>query len=45
MWTFFFILSLIASVVLLIYILIELNEFEKKVNTLADDIRKHYEIE
>lgn len=45
MWTFFFILSLFASVFLLIYILIELNEFEKRVNVLAEDIKKHYENE
>jgi|GEM_PF-1643275 len=45
MWTFFFILSLFASVFLLVYILIELNEFEKKVNVLAEDLKKHYENE
>jgi hypothetical protein len=45
MWTIFFIISLFASVFLLVYILIELNEFEKKINILAEDIQKHYENE
>jgi nitric oxide reductase large subunit len=43
MWTVFLILMLVASIGLLFYILIELNEAEKKVVTLAEGIRKHYE--
>lgn len=43
MWIVFFVISLIAIVILLFYILIELNEFEKKINEVADDIKKHYE--
>jgi hypothetical protein len=43
MWIVFFVISLIAIVILLFYILIELNEFEKKINEIADDIKKHYE--
>jgi nitric oxide reductase large subunit len=45
MWTVFLILMLVASIGLLFYILIELNEAEKKVITLSDSIRKHYESE
>jgi predicted PurR-regulated permease PerM len=43
MWIVFFVISLIAIVMLLFYILIELNEFEKKINEIANDIKKHYE--
>jgi predicted PurR-regulated permease PerM len=43
MWIVFFVISLIAIVILLFYILIELNEFEKKINEIAADIKKHYE--
>lgn len=43
MWIVFFVISLIAIIILLFYILIELNEFEKKINEIADDIKKHYE--
>ncbi len=45
MWTVFLILMLVASIGLLFYILIELNEAEKKVIALSDSIRKHYESE
>lgn len=43
MWTVFFIFALLGVVVLLFYILIELNDFEKKLNQIAEDIKKHYE--
>jgi hypothetical protein len=43
MWIVFFVISLIAIVILLFYILIELNEFEKKINEITDNIKKHYE--
>ncbi len=43
MWTVFFVIALLGIVLLLFYILIELNEFEKKINTLVEEIRKHYE--
>ena len=42
MWIIFFMASLILIVVLLFYILIELNEFEKKITGIADDIKEHY---
>ncbi len=45
MWTVFLILMLVASIGLLFYILIELNEAEKKVVDLSESIRKHYESE
>jgi len=45
MWTVFLILMLVGSIGLLFYILIELNETEKKVIALSDSIRKHYESE
>jgi hypothetical protein len=36
---------LVAAIGLLFYILIELNEAEKKVTALSDSIHKHYEYE
>lgn len=44
MWTFFFILSLIGVLGLVFYLMLELNELEKKITSLAEAIRKHYEI-
>lgn len=43
MWTFFLIVALFGVMALLFYLVIELNELEKKIATLADEIRKHYE--
>ena len=44
MWTFFFIIALIGVLGLLFYLMLELNELEKRIGTLADLLRKHYEI-
>lgn len=44
MWTFFFILALIGVMGLLFYLVMELNELEKKIGALAESLRKHYEI-
>ena len=44
MWTFFFILALIGVLGLLFYLMLELNELEKQTATLAELLRKHYEI-
>ena len=44
MWTFFFIIALIGIMGLLFYLMLELNELEKRINALAESIRKHYEI-
>jgi hypothetical protein len=43
MWFVFFFLFLIGAMALLFYLLIELNEFEKKINTAIEDIKNHYE--
>ena len=43
MWTFFFIIALIGVLGLLFYLVLELNELEKRITTLAEAIRKHYE--
>jgi len=45
MWTFFFILALIGVLGLLFYLIIELNELEKRISGLAEALRKHYEPE
>jgi hypothetical protein len=39
----FFVLAIIGVLGLMYYITIELNELEKKMNSLLDEIRKHYE--
>ena len=44
MWTFFFIIALIGVLGLVFYLVLELNELEKRVNALAESLRKHYEI-
>ena len=44
MWTFFFIIALIGILGLLFYLMIELNELEKQISSLAEALRKHYEI-
>lgn len=43
MWTFFLILAIFGVMALLFYLVIELNELEKRIATLADEIRKNYE--
>ena len=44
MWTFFFILAIVGVMGLLFYLVLELNELEKKIAALAESLRKHYEI-
>ncbi len=44
MWTFFFIIALIGILGLLFYLVIELNELEKRFTTFAELLREHYEI-
>ncbi|MBN1760394.1 MAG: hypothetical protein JW863_18845 [Chitinispirillaceae bacterium] len=44
MWTFFFIIALVGVLGLLFYLMLELNELEKLVGSLAELLRKHYEI-
>jgi hypothetical protein len=44
MWTFFFILALVGVLCLVVYLMVELNELEKRVNALSESLRKHYEI-
>ena len=44
MWTFFFIIALVGIMGLLFYLVLQLNELEKKITTLAESIRRHYEI-
>ena len=44
MWTFFFIIALIGVLGLLFYLMLELNELEKRIGSLAEQLRKHYEI-
>lgn len=43
MWTFFFVIALLGVLGLLFYLILELNELEKRVSTLAETLRKHYE--
>lgn len=43
MWTFFFIFALAGIIALLVYLLLEMNELEKKIGSLVEEIRKHYE--
>lgn len=45
MWTFFFILAIFGIVGLMFYLLLELNELEKKITAIVQEIRKHYENE
>ncbi|MBN1309278.1 MAG: hypothetical protein JXA18_15245 [Chitinispirillaceae bacterium] len=42
MWTVFFIIALVGTLGLLFYLMLELNELEKKITTLAESLRKHY---
>lgn len=43
MWTIFFILAIVGIIVLLVYLLLELNELEKKISDLVKEIKNHYE--
>mgnify|MGYP001305248001 FL=1 len=44
MWVVFLILAIVAVFVLLFYLLLELNELEKKVVSFTEEIKKHYEL-
>jgi hypothetical protein len=44
MWVVFLILAIVAVFVLLFYLLLELNELEKKVISFTEEIKKHYEL-
>jgi cell division protein FtsL len=43
MWTFFLFLAVLGVIILMIYLLTQLNEMEKKMVDLSEEIRKHYE--
>ncbi|HON11906.1 MAG TPA: hypothetical protein PLE24_13645 [Chitinispirillaceae bacterium] len=43
MWVVFLSLAILAVFVLLFYLLVELNELEKKVVSFSEEINKHYE--
>jgi hypothetical protein len=43
MLTVFFALAVIGTLALLFFLVIELNELEKRVTALVDKIKKHYE--
>jgi cell division protein FtsL len=43
MWTFFLFLAVLGVIILMIYLLTQLNEMEKKMIDLSEEIRKHYE--
>jgi hypothetical protein len=43
MWTFFLFLAVLGVIILMIYLLTQLNEMEKKMVELFEEIRKHYE--
>lgn len=45
MWTFFLILTIFGVLALMFYILLELNELEKRITTIVKDLKKHYENE
>jgi len=44
MITFFLIIALIGTIILVFHISIELNNLEKSYSELTDKIRKHYEL-
>jgi hypothetical protein len=43
MWTLFFILALVGTILLLIYLLIKLNELENKASDISTTLKKHFE--
>jgi hypothetical protein len=45
MWLIFFVIALVAAIVLFIHINLELNALSKSVDTIVTDIRKHYGLE
>jgi len=42
MWTFFLIIALLGMLVLMFYLVLELNELEKKISILSEQVKKHY---
>lgn len=42
MWTFFFILAIFGVLFLIVYLLLELNELEKKITGIVQQIKDHY---
>lgn len=42
MWTFFLILAIIGILFLMVYLLLELNELEKKITETVQEIKKHF---
>lgn len=45
MWFVFFIIALVAAIVLFIHINLELNSLAKSIDTVVAEIRKHYGLE
>ena len=45
MWIVFFTFAVLGVLVLMFYLLLELNELEKKITSLAQSIKDHYEKE
>ena len=43
MWIVFLVISILGVFALLFYLLVELNELEKKVTGFVEEVRKHYE--
>ncbi|MBN1602676.1 MAG: hypothetical protein JW915_13795 [Chitinispirillaceae bacterium] len=43
MWTFFLLLAILGVIILMVHLLTQLNDMEKKMAELAEEIRKHYE--
>lgn len=44
MWTFFFIIAIVGVLALMFYLLIELNELEKKITAIAQELKNHYNL-
>lgn len=43
MWTIFLLLAILGVIILMVHLLTQLNDMEKKMTELAEEIRKHYE--
>jgi hypothetical protein len=42
MWTFFLIIAIFGILFLMVYLLLELNELEKKITGIVQEIKDHY---
>ncbi len=42
MWTFFLIIAIFGILFLMVYLLLELNELEKKITSIVQEIKDHY---